>query len=58
MAECDDQSNLIERVVFKLAEPQNQARLLQVAWKISLFMMVLGFILIIKTVYPNFMVWS
>jgi len=58
MAECDDQSNLIERAVLKLWEPKNQARLLQVAWKISLLMMVLGFIIIIKTVYPNFLTWS
>jgi hypothetical protein len=53
MAACDDRPNLIERAVFKLGEPQNQARLLQVAWRISLLMMVLGFIIVIKTIYQN-----
>jgi len=55
MAACDDRPNMVERAVLKLCEPQNQARLLQVAWRISLLMMVLGFIIILKTVYPNFM---
>ena len=54
MAACDDQSNLIERAVLKLGEPENQARLLQAAWRISLLMMVLGFIIILKTIFPNF----
>ena len=36
MAACDDRPNLVERAVLKLGEPQNQARLLQVAWRISL----------------------
>ncbi|MGB9940783.1 hypothetical protein [Methanosarcina sp.] len=55
MAACDDRPNLVERAVFKLAEPKNQARLLQVAWKISLLMMIMGFMIIIKTIYPDFM---
>ncbi len=55
MTACEDRPNLIERAVLKLGEPENQARLLQAAWKISLLMMVLGFIIIIKTIYPNFM---
>ncbi|KAF5040198.1 MULTISPECIES: V-type ATP synthase subunit G [Methanosarcina] len=55
MAECDDRPNLVERAVMKLGEPKNQARLLQVAWRISLLMMVIGFIIIIKTISPNFM---
>ena len=56
MAGCDDQSNMIERAVLKLGEPENQARLLQTAWLISLLMMVLGFIIILKTIFPNFTV--
>jgi len=56
MAGCDDQSNMIERAVLKLWEPENQARLLQTAWLISLLMMVLGFIIILKTIFPNFTV--
>jgi len=52
MAACDDRPNLVERAVFKLGEPKNQARLLQVAWKISLLMMVLGFIIMIRTISP------
>jgi hypothetical protein len=56
MAACNDRPNLVERAVFKLAEPKNQARLLQVAWKISLLMMVMGFIIMIKTIYPDFLV--
>lgn len=55
MAACDDRPNLVERAVLKLGEPKNQARLLQVAWKISLLMMVMGFIIMIKTIYPEFM---
>ncbi|MFZ2497380.1 MAG: hypothetical protein ACP5N0_03960 [Methanosarcina sp.] len=55
MATCEDRPNLVERVVLKLGEPKNQARLLQVAWKISLLMMVLGFIIILKTVSTNLM---
>jgi hypothetical protein len=55
MTACDEGSNLIERAVFKLAEPQNQARLLQAAWMISLLMMFMGLIIILKTVYPNFL---
>jgi hypothetical protein len=58
MAACDDQPNLVERAVLKLWEPENQARLLQVAWLISLLMMILGFILIIKTIVPNFLTWT
>jgi hypothetical protein len=57
MVACDDRPNLVERAVFKLSEPKNQARLLQVAWKISLLMMVLGFIIMIKTICPDFM-WT
>ncbi|HWQ47365.1 MAG TPA: hypothetical protein VN414_00185 [Methanosarcina sp.] len=56
MAAYDDRPNLIERAIFKLGEPKNQARLLQVAWKISLLMMVMGFIIMIKTIYPDFLV--
>jgi len=52
MTACDDQPNLVERAVFKLGEPQNQARLLQVAWRISLLMMVLGFIIMLRTISP------
>lgn len=54
MAACDDRPNMVERAVLKLGEPQNQARLLQIAWRISLLMMILGFLIIIKTIYPNF----
>lgn len=54
MAECDDRPNVVERTILKLGEPQNQARLLQVAWRISLLMMVMGFIIILKTISPNF----
>jgi len=50
MAECDDRPNLVERAIMKLGEPQNQARLLQVAWKISLLMMVMGFIIMLRTI--------
>ncbi len=56
MEDSDDQSNLIERAVLKLWEPENQARLVQSAWLISLLMMVLGFIIILKTIFPNFTV--
>jgi len=56
MEGSDDQSNLIERAVLKLWEPENQARLVQSAWLISLFMMFLGFIIILKTIFPNFSV--
>jgi hypothetical protein len=55
MAVSNDQPNLIEKAVFKLGEPQNQARLIQVAWRISLLMMILGFIIVIRTISPNFM---
>jgi hypothetical protein len=58
MAACNDQPNLVERAVLKLWEPKNQARLLQAAWRISLLMMVFGFLLIIKTISPNFMSWT
>lgn len=54
MAACKDRPNLVERTILKLGEPENQARLLQAAWRISLLMMVLGFIIIIKTIFPNF----
>lgn len=53
MAAYRDQPNLIEKAVFKLGKPENQARLLQVAWKISLLMLVLGFLIILKTLLPN-----
>lgn len=56
MAACKDRPNLVERAIFKLGEPENQARLLQIAWRISLIMMVLGFIIILKTIFPNFTV--
>lgn len=55
MAACKDRPNLVEKAVIKLGEPENQARLLQVAWRISLLMMVLGFIIIFKTILPNLM---
>jgi len=58
MAACDDQPNLVERAVLKLLEPENQARLLQVAWRISFLMMIFGFFLIIKTILPYFMSWT
>lgn len=50
MVGCDDRPNLVEKVVHKLGEPQNQARLLQVAWRISLLMMVMGFIIMLRTI--------
>lgn len=56
MVKNDDKSNMIERAVLKLWEPENQARLLQTAWLISLLMMVLGFIIMLKTIFPNFTV--
>lgn len=56
MAACKDRPNLVERAILKLGEPENQARLLQAAWRISLLMMVLGFIIILKTIFPNFTV--
>ncbi|WP_440946895.1 hypothetical protein ACSAZL_00945 [Methanosarcina sp. T3] len=56
MAACEDRPNLVERAVRKLGEPENQARLLQAAWRISLLMMVFGFIIILKTIFPNFTV--
>ena len=46
---------MVERVILKLGEPENQARLIQVAWKISLLMMILGIFVAIKTVSPNLM---
>jgi hypothetical protein len=55
MAMCEDRPNLIERLILKLGKPENQARLIQVAWKISLLMMILGILVIIKIVSPNFM---
>jgi hypothetical protein len=55
MEMCEDRPNLIERLILKLGKPENQARLIQVAWKISLLMMILGMLVIIKTVSPNFM---
>lgn len=55
MAACDDRPNLVERVLYKLGEPKNQVRLFQVAWRISLLMMVMGFILMIKAISPDFM---
>lgn len=54
MAACKDRPNLVERTILKLGEPENQARLLQAAWRISLLMMILGFIIILKTIFPNF----
>lgn len=56
MAACKDQPNLVERTILKLCEPENQARLLQAAWRISLITMVFGFIIILKTIFPNFTV--
>jgi len=56
MVKRDDKSNLIERAVLKLGEPENQARLLQIAWLISLLMMVFGLIIILRTIFPNFTV--
>ncbi len=55
MAAYSDQPNLVEKAVLKLYEPKNQARLLQLAWRISLLMLVLGFIIILKSILPNFM---
>jgi len=55
MATCEDRPNLVERAILKLGEPENQARLIQAAWKISLLMMILGIFVAIKTVSPNFM---
>ena len=52
MAVDEDQPNLVEKVVIKLSERENQARLLQAAWRISLLMLVLGFIIILKTILP------
>lgn len=46
---------MVERVILKLGEPENQARLIQAAWKISLLMMILGIFVAAKTVSPNFM---
>jgi hypothetical protein len=57
MAACDDRPNLVEKAIFKLGEPQNLARLLQLAWRVSLFMMVLGFILMFKAISPTFLTW-
>jgi hypothetical protein len=54
MAACKDRPNLVERAITKLGEPENQARLLQAAWRISLLMMVLGFIIMLRTIFPNF----
>jgi hypothetical protein len=57
MAAFDDRPNLIERAIFKLSEPENQARLLQAAWRISLLMMIFGFLLVLKTVSPDNFAW-
>ncbi len=57
MAEYEDQPNLVEKAILKLGEPQNLARLLQLAWRVSLFMMVLGFILMFKAISPTFLAW-
>jgi hypothetical protein len=57
MAACDDRPNLVEKAILKLGEPQNLARLLQLAWRVSLFMMVLGFILMFKAISPTFLTW-
>lgn len=48
-----DQPNLVEKAIFKLSEPENQARLIKVSWRISLLMLVLGFLIILKTLFPN-----
>ncbi|MDD3041674.1 MAG: hypothetical protein PHV51_03495 [Methanosarcinaceae archaeon] len=53
MAAYRDQPNLVEKAVLKLSEPENQAWLLKVAWRISLLMLVLGFLIIIKTLLQN-----
>jgi len=53
MATCKDQSNLVEKAVLKLSEPENQARLLKLAWRISLLMLVLGLLIILKEVLPK-----
>ncbi len=55
MAAHRDQPNLVEKAVIKLGEPQSQVRLLQMAWRISLIMLVFGFIIILKTIIPEFM---
>jgi hypothetical protein len=55
MAMSKDRPNLVERTVLKLGEPENQARLLQAAWRISFLMMILGFLIILKTASPNLM---
>ncbi|WP_300104869.1 hypothetical protein [Methanosarcina sp.] len=56
MVKRDDKLNPIERAVLKLGEPENQGRLLQIAWLISLLMMVFGLIIILRTIFPNFTV--
>jgi hypothetical protein len=57
MAACDDRPNLVERAVLKLWEPENQARLLQAAWRISFLMMIFGSLIILKTIFPENFAW-
>ncbi len=55
MAECDDRPNLVERAVMKLGEPQKPGP--PVAGGLEDFPFNDGyrFIIIIKTISPNFM---
>lgn len=41
-----DRPNLVDRFFIKLTQPVNLARILRWAWLISLFMLVLGYVII------------
>ncbi len=42
----DDRPNMVDRFFTELGKPHNLARILRWAWFISLFVLVLGYILI------------
>ncbi|WP_167848774.1 hypothetical protein [Methanolobus halotolerans] len=42
----EDRPNLVDRFFIKLTQPVNLARILRWAWLISLFMLVLGYVII------------
>jgi len=42
----DDRPNLVDRFFTELGKPHNLARILRWAWFISLFILVMGYILI------------
>jgi len=45
-----DRPNAVDRFFLKMMQPENLGRILRWAWIISLFMLVLGYILIFREI--------